>query len=358
MTQWLVGAHVAVVGSGAIGSILAGHLTSAGVPVSVVDPWFRHVEAIRSVGVQVTAPDEVHRVRLAAVNVDEVQEIDRPVDVLLVAVKAYDSASAVGLMRPLMHDSSIVVPVQNGMTAKWFCRLVGASRVVDCSVHVPAELTGPGTVVRYLSRERRTFTLGEVEGPVTSRVTQLAELFAPAGLTDVADDLAAVKWGKLAVNAMTNAPAGLTGWTTHRLWSDPAHVPLAVRAAGETVAVAEAAGVSPAPLFGRLDPTMFRAALHDRGAARDAATALAVEAQGRTGASESRPSMLQDVDRGRRTEVRYLNGHVVAEGAVRGVATPVNVALHRMVEQVDRGLLQRDPGNLERLVALVAGRGT
>lgn len=355
MTQQLAGSHVAVVGGGAIGSILAGHLTSAGVPVTVVDPWFRHVEEIRTAGVQITAPDEVHRFRLAALNVDEVDEVDRPVDVLLVAVKAYDSAVAIGLMRHLLHGSSIVVPVQNGMTAQWFCRLVGASRVVGCSVHVPAELTGPGTVVRYLSREQRTFTLGEVDGPVTARVRQLAELFAPAGSTDVADDLAAVKWGKLAVNAMTNAPAGLTGWTTHRLWSDPAHVPLAVRAAGETVAVAEAAGVVPAPLFGRLDPTLFRAALHDRGAARDAAAALGVEAQGRTGASESRPSLLQDVDRGRRTEVRYLNGHVVAEGAARGVPTPVNAALQRLVEQVDRGALQRDPANLERLVALVAG---
>jgi 2-dehydropantoate 2-reductase len=340
-------------GCGAIGSIVAAHLTLAGVPVTVVDPWFRHVEEVRAAGVRITAPDEEHRVRLAAVNVDEMHEVDRPVDVLLVAVKAYDSAAAIGLLRPLLHEGSVVVPVQNGMTAQWFCRLVGDSRVVGCAVHVPAELTGAGNVVRYLPRDRRTFTLGEVAGPVTPRVRQLAELLAPAGLTDVTDDLPAVKWGKLAVNAMTNAPAGLTGWTTHRLWSDPAVAGLAVRAAGETVAVAEAAGVAPAPLFGRLDPTLFRTALHDRGAAREAAASLAVEAQGRTGPSESRPSLLQDVDRGRRTEVRYLNGHVAAEGAACGVPTPVNTAMLELVEQVDRGVLRKDPENLGRLGELV-----
>ena len=69
----------------------------------------------------------------------------------------------------------------------------------------------------------------------------------------------------------------------------------------------------------------------------------------RTGPSESRPSLLQDVDRGRRTEVRYLNGYVAARGRELGVPTPVNSGLLTLVEEIDRRRLDKDPANLDRL---------
>ncbi|HEX2175652.1 MAG TPA: 2-dehydropantoate 2-reductase [Nocardioidaceae bacterium] len=348
--------HVGIVGAGSIGSMLAAHLTLAGHPVTVVDGWFPHVEEIRGDGVEITAPDETVRVRLDAYNVDELDRVRRPLDVLLVAVKAYDSAAAVRLMSPLLHESATVVAVQNGMTEEWFARLVDPARLVGCCVHVPAELTGPGRVTRYLSRSRRAFTIGGLGGGgAEPRAQALAGLFRAAGETDVTEDLAAVKWAKLAVNTMTNAPAGITGWTTNRLWSDPESVPFVVRAAGETLTVAEATGIRADPVFGRFDPEVFRRALADRNAAGEAAEALGEMAAERTGSSESRPSLLQDVDRGRRTEVRYLNGYVVRRGREVGVSAPVNAGLEMLVEEIDRGHRRKHPQNLARLRALAGG---
>lgn len=344
--------HIGIVGSGGIGSLLAAHLTLADHRVTVVDGWFPHVERIRDHGVEIQAPDERVRARLAAYNVDELDRVEGRIDVLLVAVKAYESALAVRLMEPLLHADSVLVPVQNGMTDQMFTRLVPAERLVGCSVHVPAELTGPGQVTRYVARDRRTFSVGEPRGGVSPRVERLVELFATAGVSEATDDLMAVKWAKLAVNMMANAPAGITGWTTHRLWSDPASVPLVVRAAGEALAVAEASGVRAGKVFGRFDPALFRAALTDAAAAGDAAAALGEIALERTGPSESRPSLLQDVDRGRRTEVRYLNGFVAQRGRELGVPTPVNAGLQTLVEEIDRGLLRKDPANLDRLRVL------
>lgn len=347
--------HIGVVGAGSIGSLLAAHLTLAGRRVTVVDGWFPHVEAMRNDGVRITAPDESLRVRLDAFHVDDLDRVAGSIDLLFVAVKAYDSAIAVRLMEPLLHERSLVVPVQNGMTEEWFSRLVDPERLVGCCVHVPAELTRPGRVTRYLPRSRRTFSLGYVGAGGAADLETLAALVAPSGETEITDDLAAVKWAKLAVNTMTNAPAGLTGWTTHRLWSDPQSVPLCVRAAAETLAVAYAVGVRPDRVFGRFDPGLFIAALDDPAAAEEAAAALGEVAAERTGSSESRPSLLQDVDRGRRTEVRYLNGHVVRLGRDTGVATPVNAALEQLVGQIDCDRLGKDSANLRRVEALVGG---
>lgn len=355
MAEWRSGAepHIGIIGCGSIGSLLAAHLTLAGRSVSVVDSWFRNVEEIRGHGVEVRAPDETVRTTVDAHNIDEVQNISRPLDVLLLAVKAYESANALALMAPLFHDDTIVVPVQNGMSEEWIAGLLPRGRLVGCSVHVPAELTAPGRVTRYLPRRRRTFSVGAVGSDSTTPAQRIAELLQPAGDTELTADLAAVKWAKLAVNTMTNAPAGLTGWTTNRLWSDQRSVPLITRAAGETLAVAEASGVRPALVFGRISPDLFRRALNDRGAEADLSAAMAEMAAERTGASESRPSLLQDVDRGRRTEVRYLNGFVVRQGATHGMVTPVNAALHDLVAEIDRGRLRKDPGNMDTLRALV-----
>ena len=343
------GTHIGIVGSGGIGSLLAAHLTLADQRVTVVDGWFPHVERIRDQGVEITAPDEHVRVRVNALNVDELDRVEGRIDVLLVAVKAYDSAMAVRLMEPLLHPDCVVVPVQNGMTDEMFTRLVPAERLLGCSVHVPAELTDPGEVTRYVARDRRTFSIGEPKGGTSARAERMVRIFEAAGSTELAGDLMATKWAKLAVNMMANAPAGVTGWTTNRLWSDPASVPLVVRAAGEALAVAEASGVRPARVFGRFDPGLFRAALTDAPAAEEAARAMAEIALERTGPSESRPSLLQDVDRGRRTEVRYLNGYVAARGRELGVPTPVNSGLLTLVEEIDRRRLGKDPANLDRL---------
>ncbi len=344
--------HIGVIGCGSIGSLLAAHLTLDGHRVSVVDSWYPHVERIRADGVEIRAPDETVQARLDAYNIDEVHEISAPLDILLVAVKSYESASAVALMAPLLRDDALVVPVQNGMNEEWFARLLPRGRVVGCSVHVPAELTGPGRVTRYLPRAMRTFSLGVVDGGPAAPVEQLVGMFQSAGGTEFAEDLIATKWAKLAVNTMTNAPAGITGWTTNRLWSDPESVPLVARAAGETLAVAHAAGVTPAQVFGRIDPSLFRRALQDPNAGQEVSAALATMAEQRTGPSESRPSLLQDVDRGRRTEVRYLNGYVARRGAEHGVPTPVNSALQELVEQIDRGRLGQDPANLGLLAEM------
>lgn len=346
--------HIVIVGCGAIGSLVAAHLATDGRRVTVLDGWSANVAAIQQGALIIEAPDETHRARVTAHHLDEIGSIALA-DLLFIAVKAYDTPAALEATAPLRHENTVVVPLQNGMTVDWFGALLDdRSRVVGSAVHVPAELVGPATVRRYLPRNRRTMSLGEPAGGTSPLAGQIAQLLQPVGLCEETSDLRAEKWAKLAVNTMTNAPAGLTGWTTGKLWADPRMVPLVARAAGETLAVAHAAGVEAAPVYGRYEAQLFRDALLDQHTAERVHDAIRQMASERKGASESRPSLLQDVDRGRRTEIEYLNGHVVARGKEFRVPTPVNAALTRLVTDIDRGRLCPGPDNVKRLEQSIA----
>ena len=153
-------------------------------------------------------------------------------------------------------------------------------------------------------------------------MTALAELFESCGLpAELADDLDALVWGKLVVNAGINALTALLRVPNGALAATPAARDLAAEAVAEAVAVAAARGIT----LPYADPL---------------AHVLAVAEA--TGANRS--SMLQDVLRGSPSEIATINGAVVREGARLGVATPVNRLLAALVEALDATTGQRVHG--------------
>ena len=91
----------------------------------------------------------------------------------------------------------------------------------------------------------------------------------------------------------------------------------------------------------------------DAAAGKDTERLLADMAAGAKQLAGGRPSMLQDVMRGRRTEIDYLNGYVVDEGRRVGVTTPFNAAIVRLVHQHGVGTLKPDPKNLDPLLRML-----
>ncbi|HYL79712.1 MAG TPA: ketopantoate reductase C-terminal domain-containing protein, partial [Candidatus Acidoferrum sp.] len=192
---------------------------------------------------------------------------------------------------------------------------------------------------------RLSFALGELNGMITPRVQELVKVLAPVGPTRATANLWGDRWAKLTVNCMANALAGITGMNGEELRANPDVFSIAIRIAGEALAVAQTLGVQVEPLGGIPAQAYLDAA---RGAGVEELHRKRIEAGRSIGAG--RPSLFQDILKGRRTEVDYLNGYVVRRGREVGVPTPMNEAIVAITKRLEAGELKQDPGNLRLLL--------
>ena len=296
--------RIAIVGAGGVGGVFGGLLARAGHDVSFVARG-ANLEAIRAQGLRVHGPWGTFVVRPEVSEEPAGLARGSPFDAVLVCVKAGQVREVAAALRPLVGEGTVVVPLQNGVeAAEALSSELGAGRVAGGLCHVFAWREGPGEV--RTTGTPLQITLGELKGPVTPRLTRLAEAIRGSGAGAVlADDVVAAAWEKFlfidpfgSVGAVTRAPIGV-------MRSEPRTRALLVAAVEEVDALARARGV-----------------------------ALAADAVARTLArydelpAEATASMQRDVAAGRPSELHEQTGAVVRLGEAAGANVPVHRFLY------------------------------
>lgn len=295
----------AVMGAGAVGSVFGGRLAAAGHEVWLIHRRAEVVNALRRDGLRLSTPDGLQTVRVGATR--DPTEVG-PVDVVLIMTKATDTADAARAARPLVADQTLVLTLQNGLgNFEVIGAAVGAERTLVGLTYIGATLGEPGAA--RLTAPGRSF-IGEPEGRLSERVVELAQAFSAAGLpTEVAERIWDVIWGKLIINAAINASCALTGATGTGVLDSPPLSRWLALVAHESAAVARRLGIElPYP------DAPARVLQHCRDV------------------GDSKPSMLQDVERGRPTEIDAINGAIVRAAESVGLAAPYNEALVHLVK--------------------------
>jgi 2-dehydropantoate 2-reductase len=349
---------IAIAGTGAVGGTTAAHLLRAGHDVLLVDGWHQNVEAIRQDGLMLKGREGDFRVECRPLHLDELSRLDSRIDVVLLAVKSYDTEWMVRALLPSLAPDACIVSLQNGINEERIAALAGRERTVGCVVHMSVGMFEPGIATRYSPAEWLTFSLGELDGRPSERTERLAGLLGAAGPVETTRDIWGALWMKLAINAMNNGLTGLTGLTSPGLWADPRGFSAMVRIGGEVVAVSRALGhrmhpIEPTGAPRALDPsTLLRAHEGDAEALEEVRSVFDAAAEARRrGGRENLSSLLQDIMKRRRTEIDYLNGEVARRGADLGIPTPANALVVDLVHRLERGELARDPSNLDEFLA-------
>lgn len=343
------------VGAGAVGGYVGGHLARLGHDVTLVDPWPAHVEAIRAQGLALSGltPEENVTVELPALHLTEVQSIarQRPVDIAFVSVKSYDTPWATHLIAPYLSEAGFVVSLQNCINEETIAGIVGWGRTVGMiAATLSVELHEPGRIRRTVPLGgvggRPVFGVGEVHGRVTPRVERLGEMVAGLDTVKVTTNLWGERWSKLCVNAMRNGISAATGLSGNECDRTERLRRFAIRIGGEGVRIGQALGFG-LERIQNIEPEVLARAAEGDAAALDTAegTILATLGTGRR-SDLQRPSMGQDMLKGRRTEIDFINGHIVREGAKAGLAAPANAALVEAVKRVERGEAEARPENV------------
>lgn len=314
-------------GAGAIGGTIGACFARAGVDVLLVDTEARHVAAMQTDGLAIEGPIETFTARVRAATPDQVHgQFAR----ILLSVKAHHTEAATRALQPHLASGGYVASFQNGLNELVIGDIVGPANVVGAFINFGADYLAPG---RILYGGRGACVIGEVDGPVTPRVTALRDLMTTYEPDAIAtDDIMGFLWGKLGYGALLFATA-LTDDSIADVLADTAYRPVLTATAREAIAVAVARGVTPRG-FNGFDPAAF--APGAREAAIEASMDAMVAFNRRSAKSHS--GIWRDLAvRKRTTEVDAQLGPIVKLGQQAGVATPVTRRLIELIHAVEDG---------------------
>ena len=328
--------RIGMLGVGAIGGVIGGYLARAGNDVTLIDLWPDNIERIKSHGLTVTALEEEFTVKPRALHLGEVSASRSEFDTVMLSVKSFDTGWASALIAPYLAPGGFIVSSQNSINEETIASVVGWSRVVGYVITLGAAMYEPGRAERTSDADRPAFALGEPSGIITPRIEELARVLSAVGPTRTTSNLWGERWSKLATNCMSNAVAGFTGLSSAGLRDNVDARALGIRIATETVDVATAWGVKVEPIAG-IPAEMFSRSVDDKATKKELEDRWI---EGGKGLGTGRPSLAQDVIKGRKTEVGSLNGYVVRKGEEIGVPTPVNRAVVELTRQLEAGDLE------------------
>lgn len=338
--------RIAVLGAGAIGSSVGADLTCAGYDVTIIDQWPAHVEAMKSRGLRIVMSDLEVNTPIRALHLCELASANPLFDIVLMAVKSYDTRWMAEVIKPYLADDGWFVGVQNSMNDDTIVPIIGKERVVGCCVELSAEIFTPGIVQRNTTRKGTWFGLGEHDGKLTKRVYALEEIFRNVGKVTVTTNIYGTKWTKLIANCMTMGPFGLFGLKNWEAAELPGMFEISVKLGRESVAVGTALGYRMEPVFGLLADEFA-------GATDEVLITAMKTLLGHVGSS-SRTAPIHDNLKGRRTELEYISGLVARKGQELGIPTPCNTAIVQIDREIREGKRTMDASNLDRLKELIA----
>jgi 2-dehydropantoate 2-reductase len=349
------GKKIAIMGAGAVGGYAGAHMVQAGEDVTFIDPWPEHVEQMRRHGLRVTHAIEVPEfsVPVRALHVTDAQRLarEKPVDIAFVCMKSYDTAWATMLIAQYLAPGAYVVSLQNCMNEATIAGIVGWGRTVGCiASSITVNLPEPGHIHRGAAKggaRHTVFRTGEVHGRITERAEEVRRLVGYSDSAKATANLWGERWSKLVANVMQNGLSACTGLPGVEIVRTEPLRRFAGRLGSEAVRVGQALGYELEEILHLPPETVARAGEGDP-AAIEVADAQRLKDTARV-SGEQRPSMGQDMMKGRRTEIEFLNGYVVREGEKAGLACPANAALTAIVKRVETGELKPDPRHIMEL---------
>jgi 2-dehydropantoate 2-reductase len=307
---------IAIVGTGAMGSVYAGLFASAGHEVWAIDTWREHVEAMRSNGLRLEGASGDRTVKLNATT--DPKDAGK-CDLVVLATKAMHVQQAASSIKNLLNSDTPVLSIQNGLGGPdTAASVLGRDKVMVGVVGgFGASMRGPGHAHHNGMELVRLGEYGGMSGGgITPRLRRVEDAWRSAGFrVKVFDDIDQLVWEKLLCNCAYSGPCGLSEGTISDVMNDPDLARLSADCATEGFRVARKKGVR----LGFDDPVAY---------VRDFGSKI----------PNARPSVLLDLMAKRKSEIDVINGSIPRVGAELGMEAPVNATVTALVKAKERKL--------------------
>ena len=331
---------ILIVGVGALGGTIAARAILAGLPVWLAARNAGSAAALRRSGLRVSgAGGEASAGAIEVAAVEAYGKAD-PFDLILLATKAQDALEVAPHMTSLLAPGGVILPIQNGGVARLLADRLGEDRILGGFSNLGATMVEPGV---YEQKNAGHLVIGELAGGVSERVERVARALGRAVEVKVSSNMAGAIWSKLLVNCSITTIGAVCSQTMRQYMETKTGKKVFRRAYEEALSVAVATGARPERLAVDPIPPGWPGHVATEGRYESWVEAMI----GFYG--DVKPSMLQDFERGRKTEIDFINGYVVTLGQATGVPVGMNGRITDLVRRIERGDIRPAPERMNDL---------
>jgi len=320
-----------IVGIGALGGTIAARALRAGLPVRLAARNTESAEVLRRSGLRVSGIGGEVGVDTIDVAALEDYGEGKQFDLILLATKAQQALEVAPQVVGLLAPEGVILPIQNGGVAGTLADRLGEDKILGGFSNLGATMVEPGV---YEQKNAGHLLIGELAGGVSERAERVARVLSRAVEVKISSNMLGAIWSKLLINCSVTTLGALCSQTMRQYMETEAGKKVFRRTYEETLSVALSIGTRLERLT--VDPIPPGWSNNSGGGEDyDSWVKAVIDFYG-----DVKPSMLQDLERGRKTEIDFINGYVVALGHASGRPVPMNAAITGLVHQIERGVLQ------------------
>ncbi len=329
--------RIAIYGAGSLGTILGAYISKAGVAIELINRNKAHVAALKEKGAQVVGTVQFTQQVVAYTP----EEMSGEYDIIFLMTKQQHNAKVVAMLNDYLAADGVLVTFQNGLPEVQIAALLGEERVLGCTVAWGATMQGAGVCELTSEPDALSFSLGAISQNRSKHFAKVKELLELMGTVEVEENFLGTRWSKLLINASFSGMSAVLGCTFGEA-AKPRESRRVVQALiKECIDVCQAGGIRIEPVQGK-DIVKL---LNYTNPVKKALSYLIIPIAIRKHA-KLKASMLQDLEKGKLTEVDAINGAVSAYGRQVGCPTPMNDCVVQIIHDIEQGKLKPGFDNL------------
>lgn len=329
--------RTAIYGAGSLGTILGAYITKNGGKVELINRNKAHVEALQQKGAQVVGTVNFTQPVVAYLP----EQMEGTYDIIFLMTKQQQNVEVVTRLKDFLAEDGVIVTLQNGIPELQIGEIVGDGRTLGCTVAWGATMKEAGVCELTSQPDSLTFSLGSLTKERNGHFEDVKALLEMMGEVEVDENFVGTRWSKLLINASFSGMSAVLGCTFGEAAKAKPSRRIVQALIKECIDVCAAGGIRIEPVQGK-DIVKL---LDYKGCLKKALSFFIIPIAIRKHAL-LKASMLQDIEKGKLTEVDAINGVVSAYGRKVGCPTPMNDKVVEIIHRIEKGELKPSFDNL------------
>ena len=330
--------RIAIYGAGSLGTILGAFISKNNVSIELINRNKAHVEALKTNGAKVVGTMNFTQPVIAYTP----DEMSGMYDIIFLMTKQQHNTEVVQMLKNYLATDGVLVTFQNGLPEVQIAEVLGEERVLGCTVAWGATMQSPGVCELTSAPDALSFSLGCISKECSKHFTKVKELLEMMGTVDVEENFIGTRWSKLLINAAFSGMSAVLGCTFGEAAGRKDSRKIVQAIIKECIDVCKKGGIRIEPVQGKDIVKLLDYSNHIKKAISFMIIPIAIRKH-----AKLKASMLQDLEKGKLTEVDAINGAVADYGRKVNCSTPMNDRVVEIIHSIEQGKLSAGFDNLK-----------